>query len=302
MVTALLLTFETFRNQKYMRIMFWISCASFLLVQLLQVTGITFYIKLVPIVHVLILFIIAGILFNYIQSKRHRREMKDIYIYKALIALSCFAVGDIILFYLFPAMHVGTLTKVGLLFFIVYLAYTGLKQFYQMEMEAAKTEVYHELAVKDLMTGLANRTAFEQEMSRLRESLSAQTGTLHFFFADVNNLKTINDQYGHSQGDDCIIKTARALTECFLAPCTCYRIGGDEFCVICKGFTEEELNERTKQLQFLISQYDAETIYPFCVACGHHVIDKDGVDECLKKADALMYEQKAMIKAGRTTT
>lgn len=295
LVTSLLLTFDTFRNQKYMCAMFWISCGTFCIVQLLQITGITFYISLVPIVHILILLIIAGILFSYIQARSRNRKVKDIYIYKALLALSGFAVADILFYYLSAHWLIGSFIKVGVLFFIVYLTYTGLKQFYEMEMNSIKNEVYHELAVKDLMTGLANRTAFEQEMARLRGT-SVQSENIFFFFTDVNNLKTINDTYGHAQGDDCIIKTAHNLTQCFFEPNICYRIGGDEFCVICHGLTENDLLRRKEQIYALVQSQNAQTAYPYSIACGYHVIDEDGADACLKKADTNMYREKSRMK------
>lgn len=295
LTSALLLTFETFNKHKYVHAVFWISVASFLAVQALQVSGAAYYIELIAAVHILLILIILSIIASYIYERKSKKPTDEMYIYKALLILSGFSLVDLTGFYVQPAFMVGTASKIGLMFFIIYLIYTAFRQFYETEIDIAKNEVYHELAVKDLMTGLANRTAFEQEMFRLRTE-PPHDGEVYFLFADVDNMKAVNDNYGHTSGDDCLIKTAGILMECFPEPSCCYRIGGDEFCVICKGLAAGDIDKGIERLYSLVSAKNKETVYPYAVACGYHIIDGEGADACLKKADAEMYKKKIQNK------
>lgn len=297
LITSLLLTYETFNKRKFTHVIFWLSFASFIIVQILQVTGVAYYIEMLFIMHIMLILNALNIIISYIQEKRSGKPIQDIYIYKAFGFFAVFAAFDIICLYLIPNFRIGNASEVGLLLFIGYIIYTVFREFYEIEIDIAKSEIYHELAVKDLMTGLANRTAFEQEMSALRNS--DLTETVYFLFADVNNLKSINDTYGHVSGDDCLISTAHILAECFTEPSTCYRIGGDEFCVICRGITDKKIDALIEKLHSLVKVKDEKTIYPYSLACGYHIIDSDGVDECLKKADAIMYKDKSRYKNPR---
>lgn len=296
--SALLLTFEFF-NSKYMRIVFWLSSISFAIVNSFQLLGIACYMEMLSSVHILIILLTIGIFLSYFTNSKNKAiTITNKYEYKSFLILVAFGLVDLIYYYIpMSDKSVGNFIRVGMLVFIIYLAYHGLKQFYIMELDLVRHKIYKELAFKDLMTSLANRSLFEQDMLQLKNDIISPENNIFFYFVDVNNLKLINDTYGHNQGDDCIIKVANLLSECFTSPSKAYRIGGDEFCIICKGFTYDELSARTQYLTELVEKTDAETNYPFSIATGFHIIDDDGVDACLKKADAIMYENKKAIKA-----
>ena len=89
------------------------------------------------------------------------------------------------------------------------------------------------LAYTDALTGLENRTAFEQSMEAYRQS--QRQGRPIVLVADLNGLKAIND-FGHAAGDEAIVHCAAAMKRGVWNGRWVYRIGGDEFCVLC---TEE---------------------------------------------------------------
>lgn len=182
-----------------------------------------------------------------------------------------------------------------MLLFFSCLGYSAIRQISMIMVREAKHEIYRELAFTDIMTGLGNRTAFENKLSELREN--AESGWI-IFVADMNNLKKINDNFGHAKGDEAIIKIGHFLEKCFAKKCDCYRIGGDEFCVIGNCLTEKEFEESSRQFESLLDKETATVNggYVFSVAYGYAVTGKDGADECFKEADRRMYEKKAEYK------
>ena len=101
-----------------------------------------------------------------------------------------------------------------------------MKTYINMAKENIEKTVYEKLAYTDPLTLKKNRRAFNEELLKLKET--SQKGTI--IFADINNLKAINDTFGHEEGDKAIIIVSKAL-EKFT---DVYRLGGDEFCVIAK--------------------------------------------------------------------
>ena len=124
---------------------------------------------------------------------------------------------------------------------------------------------------------------------------------LKFLVFDVNNLKLINDHYGHEFGNKLLIIASSAIATVFNYIST-YRVGGDEFVVILENETDEEVEE-------LIASYDAliKDCYIDCpskrhyidVAYGHAKYDPS-IDSCFEdvfsRADSFMYQMKKELK------
>ena len=100
------------------------------------------------------------------------------------------------------------------------------------------------MAVYDNMTLLENRNAYEL---RLQKIVSNPPHRLTFILFDVDNLKIINDTYGHVVGDQIIYLSAQCIREVFEEVGSCYRSGGDEFCVIMN---------RNEKVSSLLSRFD----------------------------------------------
>ena len=99
---------------------------------------------------------------------------------------------------------------------------------------------YNEMLQRvDEMTMLLNRTSYDNRLRRLHEPVTIQ-------FFDVDLFKYVNDEYGHFYGDQCLGKIGRFIRSVYGKHGKCYRIGGDEFCVILDSdqCPVEELNTR----------------------------------------------------------
>jgi len=89
-----------------------------------------------------------------------------------------------------------------------------------------------EMAERDALTGLYNRRGFFELGEKIIQSAREKRLTLGVFFIDLDNLKLINDRFGHIEGDEALKSTAFILKNCFRRSDLIARVGGDEFVVI----------------------------------------------------------------------
>jgi len=159
-----------------------------------------------------------------------------------------------------------------------------------------KIKALEEHAYWDGMTGLRNRNfgMFTLE-NWLREKKE-----FSLIFADLDNLKYINDNYGHEEGDNYIISAANHLKESFPGSVVC-RLGGDEFLLLAPDMQYNEARENMN-LVCLNVQHDKHLEgkeYEYRVSFGIVFVDKDNVlpsSNLLSIADGRMYENKRMRK------
>ena len=112
----------------------------------------------------------------------------------------------------------------------------------------------HAKAYTDALTGVKNSSAYLEETNKLNEKI--RQGTVKFSTAmfDINNLKIINDRYGHACGDRVIKNGAAALVNVFGVEKT-FRIGGDEFLVIAEMLSEEEITQKLLEVDHWIENF-----------------------------------------------
>ena len=91
------------------------------------------------------------------------------------------------------------------------------------------------LAIGDELTGLSNRRGFEMLGERLLAAARRLELPVSAIYADLDNLKPINDIYGHDAGDKALIDTAAVLAASMRASDLIARLGGDEFCALLVG-------------------------------------------------------------------
>lgn len=147
---------------------------------------------------------------------------------------------------------------------------------------------YNEVIQKtDAITGTLNRVCYENKMSNLRE----KAGILYF---DIDRFKHINDNYGHVFGDFCISVAGRKIQSVYGKSGHCYRIGGDEFCVILDKNLDniDELNLRFKNAMDREREKDRRIPN---VSVGYSIFnpEENDVETIIKQADKNMYEMKA---------
>lgn len=147
---------------------------------------------------------------------------------------------------------------------------------------------------KDALTNLLNRFAYEHCL----QSWNKMKNVCILVF-DVDEFKEINDRYGHTYGDSCLMMVAHCIDEVFSSMGTCYRIGGDEFCVL-SPYQDEKLVQNTmKQFHKKLDLYrKTDPLIPQ-VSIGYSIYNKSQgtLKHAIKRADEQMYRSKAEKKA-----
>ena len=154
-----------------------------------------------------------------------------------------------------------------------------------------------QLAEKDPLTGLKNRTSYEREIQKYSQQIDKLR---HFGIGifDLNNLKVTNDLYGHQAGDT-YIKTFSALLGDIFMQCPIFRIGGDEFAIIFRDFSETEVLEGIQRLSKEMKKKEEGMKTPMSATFGYSFYEKNSlntVEKMFKDADDKMYLDKARQK------
>ena len=123
-------------------------------------------------------------------------------------------------------------------------------------------EVARRLAGVDPLTGLGNRRAFDETLTVEIARSDREGSPLAVGLLDVDNLKRINDRYGHLEGDRCLGEVARTLERAGRTNDRCFRWGGDEFVVVMPNTSRETAAEVLRRM--------GETVSQSCEARGGH--------------------------------
>lgn len=177
------------------------------------------------------------------------------------------------------------------------------------KLNKSLTEAYllmEKQAVTDELTGLYNRKGFVIYTEQQMELAAREGKELVVLVADLNDLKGINDRYGHMEGDYAIRNAAQAI-RAFLGQenssyARGYRTGGDEFAaVLVMNLTDEELAERTGAMEEYLNGQNSQSGKEYRVSVSYGVSRENPADidqnHLLWHADHLMYAAKQEYKA-----
>lgn len=185
---------------------------------------------------------------------------------------------------------------IGVSFFIVVL----MILFLRLQRDLFLTKAREKLIYVDPLTGIYNRNYF----NLIEKEVDQRPFPQNIFIMDINNLKQINDQFGHITGDR-LIDTVSALimqiAETYEG--TAIRMGGDEFILCYFGIQADKINEISKRLMEAFKEtglyeHDKLVLDSLQVAIGNSIrtdVSKT-YEQCIKDADAAMYLNKATMK------
>ncbi len=165
--------------------------------------------------------------------------------------------------------------------------------------EKKKTEELRRLALLDELTGLNNRRGFILLAGHQATVAKRDKRPMVLLFIDLDNLKTINDSFGHSEGDRAIADAALVLKETFRESDVVARVGGDEFCVLM--MSDGPVMDTETPLARLQTNGDLHNArrdrpYKLSFSVGRAEYDPEApssIEELMQAADEAMYVQKS---------
>ena len=174
------------------------------------------------------------------------------------------------------------------------------------ELVAAQKETKKmtELANKDALTGVRNKVRYDADVAAINKTIASKDPDLQFGIAmiDLNDLKVINDEYGHESGNVALVKLSTIICGIF-AHSPVYRVGGDEFVVILRGSdyrrSDELIAEFNQKIENLSKDTELTLAERASAAIGYSKYDlatDDDVESVFKRADDAMYCRKREMK------
>ena len=211
-----------------------------------------------------VLFVFYFIFFiaqNIIYFKRYKIKDKNIIIYITAGSFLC-----ILLYLLFKkTVDYTPIFTAAIVFYYLY--------------------IYIHMASIDSLTGLFNRQSYYQDLESKRNKIRA------IISIDMNELKYINDNYGHDKGDEALKTISKILLDNSGYNRAVYRVGGDEFIMFSVISDEQVIKRRIQNIKIELSKT------PYSCAIGYAMRkEMDDISHTLKEADEKMYFEKRKMK------
>ena len=170
-----------------------------------------------------------------------------------------------------------------------------------LEMSRTRNKIIS-LSEHDMMTNLYNRRGLNHLIS-IMNSHAKKGDKWLAIVADMDGLKFLNDNFGHSKGDEGLNFIADTMRRISTPEEACVRNGGDEFVIAGLGkYSSKEIDERIRHFSSLIDEYNKNSPVPFSASIGYCIMpwgEKDAFDKALEQADVNMYLDKRQKKNRR---
>ena len=269
--TPLIMALITFALVKRLRWFIFIPALSLVVVNIVSIfTGIVFRIDENNVFHRgplgLLPFIVVGlyaIFLVYLLIKRSNKRLME-FVY---IGFLIFALGTgLILPFIFKGKYASIFCITIAIALFAYFEFSVLQ-----------------ITKKDSLTGLLNRHAYFADVNDDPKSITA------IISIDMNGLKALNDSEGHFAGDEALVTLALCFSKPLKNKQSGYRIGGDEFLIVCRKTSEEEVLDIVDQIRKSV----AETPYNCAIGYSFNLDGSKSINDLLKESDAMMYKEKA---------
>lgn len=167
----------------------------------------------------------------------------------------------------------------------------------EMESQKLMYKALEVMSFSDELTGLHNRHGFMVLAKQYLRTLNRNNAIVYMFYANINNMKQINDTYGHQEGNSVIKRVADILNDVYSGSDLISRIGDGEFVVLPAGFTESEVALINNRLQEKLDEVNssAEKDYIISISfgvAGYNPAEPSPIEDLLMRAEKLMYEHK----------
>ena len=286
LLVRFLLSYDEFKSKIYLQFLYLGGILLNLFQLLLAMTGICSAFESQGFNRIYLGLTIIGLLMALISARSAKKEKRNIYQEILILVLS--AILELAYFLLIDKKNSGRILIIGICLFIVKSGVDLICEVKEIQKMDIEREVLMKMAYTDGLTHLGNRFAYEKEKNRLEEKENTHITIL---IADMNGLKRANDSHGHAYGDQIICKTAEILLDSFQNVGKCFRIGGDEFCVLAENTDRTVFEKSVRNLEDKVSVLHT-AITDYGIAIGVAEGSSGEIEDIFHVADNLMYSRK----------
>ncbi len=282
--------FSTKFRHYYNYVILFVICNLIFQVLLIYLTNISFEdVKLLSFIS--IIFSTFWVFYTYLNTSSSEMPDKN-YLMVAFLPITVGSLVLLIVEIFFYHTLFSITINVQLLLFLICQFYYAAHIYSNFANEELKNAEYKRLSLLDFMTGLKNRTAYIQYL----EDETVLKKSQWIVFIDLNNLKALNDNYGHDYGDIVIKRMAEVILElchtCY--QCEAFRIGGDEFILFVAATSVDSIDRLLKILVDISDKHSSERVLNLKYSVGYAYYDaaKDNLQDVINTADMHMYREK----------
>ena len=265
---------------------------------LLQCTGVIDIFRILPVTHLIMLanVIYTVTLIRY-ESIKLQNEAARHFKYPMYLVMA-FGVAELIAYYIRHFHQTSIFLPFGTMLFILLLIWIQVSRFYDHYLQKQKLIYLQKLADTDLLTDTMNRNAYEKKVNRL----NVQKDKLHttgLILFDLDNLKIINDRFGHEKGDEALQLCSQCIKQFFPDKENLFRIGGDEFAYFYNKNKENNIGDKIAQLNQTLESTEHTFNYPLSISSGYACFlpEMDSTFKDLaKRSDLMLYRIKRKRK------
>ncbi len=268
---------------------------------LLRIFHICDFLDTMYVLHSLAVVLIISLIFCISCEVFYYKNKSMWYMMFCIVILGLSGALELLSYYFRLHQDTGDFLYIGLLISIFFLGLQEFKRSLRIIEQTHEARYYKKLATTDFMTGCKNRTAYSEFIDKKNDNLSEKP-YFSVVLGDLNQLKMINDMYGHDMGDKAIITCGNILKNNFSDVSSCYRIGGDEFvCVMNFPIEESLIQKKIETVKKDIMNANPDFPFHLSMAIGYAIYDSNkdkNVDDTVKRADREMYLIKNHMRNG----
>lgn len=259
----------------------------------LQFTGVCDMFRLMVFTHALMAVNVVCVYIGIRQEVRKADNRMAAKFRIPLYVVMLFALSELVVYYINDFRQTSIFLPLGTIVYITMLMWDLVAQYYNGILEEQKIAYFKKLASTDMLTEVFNRNAYEHMLRRLEEQDPVGMMPLCVILFDVDNLKLINDHYGHEKGDEALRTCCRCIREAFGEDASCYRIGGDEF--VCLSGHVDTLLSCAARFESTVARMAQTLDFPFSVSIGYATFDPQTdhrLPDVMHRCDEMLYLNK----------
>lgn len=276
---------QKIRNMKDCRILS-VGIVSFYLNALVQgmlnYAGIFDFVEMLFVTHILLwiwVFVSVALLWKEYQKKP---EWDIKMVLAAYMSVSAGGILALVLYWLFKISYYGAIFELGILIFLIIIIADTVIHMAENLRYRTEAQAYDRLRRQDCMTGLKNRSVFEEELTQMQKEPDRCRNKL-LIFLDIDSLHWINDEFGRTTGDETVLAAVSCIKNVFGKTDKYYRIDGDEFAVVLYD-PQENLETLSQKMEEEIRKHNRYSRHRLSMSWGFSFLwDEEGIKKTVSK-------------------